>query len=387
MARSQELTEAISAMISQQPFFAVLMFDLLNVVEGEVVPTAATDGRNLYVNPKFFKGLTPKQRVGVMAHEVLHVVHRHPARGKGYRDRGFGPDLKPWNHEKFNHAADYVINQQLHDAGLELPIGALFHPSITSNDLVDEVYCKIPDPPENEKNFDSHMDGDDQQMPDKAAVQRAVASARNHAKAMGKFPGSLAQMCGEIIEPKVDWREKFRQWIVNTTGGDVATWKRPNKRKLAVAPHMYLPGRTGMKTGPIAVEIDRSGSACGNGFLETFLGALHEILRDVRPEKTYAMFVDTQVYGEVHELDDPGQIQDLKNHAGGGGGTDMEVVFKEIDERGLEVEYVVILTDGYVNFGEPRPIPTLWVITTPDINAPWGDTIHITVDQEMKEAA
>lgn len=392
MARSAELTEAISAMIGQQPFFAVLLFDLLKIEESETVPTAGTDGRNLYINPKFFKSLTVKNRVFVLSHEVLHVVHRHPDRGRGYQDRGFGPDLQPWSHRKYNRAADYVINRQLCDAKVgEMPLNCLYHPDITGDDLVDEVYCKIPDEPEDDPNhpgnqngngqgWDTHLPGGGSNPgPDKATIQRALKGAAAHAKAMGKLPAGMERLVGEVCEPQTTWQERLRAKVQAIAGGDESTWKRPNRRRIVLPPHPYLPGRTSVKSGPIAVEIDTSGSVSPHE-LSVFFGELSGILSDAKPEKVYAMYVDAALFNdEVIELESPEELEELKAKAGGGGGTDMTVVFKEIEERQLDVDYVIVFTDGYTPFGEDVGIPTIWCITTKGVTAPWGETVHVTI--------
>ncbi len=47
MARSYELTEAMSRLIAAQPFYAVLLMDLLTIEETDAVPTAARQIRTL----------------------------------------------------------------------------------------------------------------------------------------------------------------------------------------------------------------------------------------------------------------------------------------------------------------------------------------------------
>ncbi len=63
--RTAALTEAISALLVQQPFFASLLLDLLEIEESPQIPggsmgakTSATDGRTLWVNPVEFAKLT-----------------------------------------------------------------------------------------------------------------------------------------------------------------------------------------------------------------------------------------------------------------------------------------------------------------------------------------
>jgi len=49
------------------------------------VPTAATNGTYVKYNPDFFMGLTPEERVGLMAHEIFHVAFEHMVR-RGTKD-------------------------------------------------------------------------------------------------------------------------------------------------------------------------------------------------------------------------------------------------------------------------------------------------------------
>jgi predicted metal-dependent peptidase len=394
--RSNELTEALSALINQQPFFAVLTFNLLEVVECETFPgttqenkTAATDSRHLFVNPKFFKNLTVQQRVFVLAHEVTHVILQHPERMKGYMEIGFGPDMKPWQGARFNIAADYVINSYLNELHIgHQPHGTLLNGQYTSTDLVDDVYCKIPEQEDDPngggsgqggqgQGWDQHLPADGSNPPTKAEIQRAVAMAAGAQKAIGSMPAGLQRLVDEIIDPEIPWEDHLERTIVCLYGSEEASWARVNRRRLAVSPHIPWPGRVGNRCGNLALEIDTSGSI-GEQELNTFLGCVKGVLQQVMPEKIYAMYVDAALHNdEVIELDDVNDLDTLKAKAGGGGGTDMTVVFREIENRNLDVEAVLVLTDGHTPFGEDVGIPTIWCITTEGIKAPWGDTIHV----------
>jgi predicted metal-dependent peptidase len=69
-------------------------------------PTAgvsvASDGITLHINPEFFDNLKPQERVAILEHEALHVVHAHLSRFKkfGLQDQGIA-----------NVACDLAINQ------------------------------------------------------------------------------------------------------------------------------------------------------------------------------------------------------------------------------------------------------------------------------------
>jgi len=78
------------------------------------VPTAATDGRFMYINPKWYFMLTLEERVFVAAHEVLHDIFDHP--GIKYRLSKAGKvvyadgDILIFIPELFEIAADCLIN-------------------------------------------------------------------------------------------------------------------------------------------------------------------------------------------------------------------------------------------------------------------------------------
>lgn len=385
--RSSEFVEAISATITQQPFFASLMIDLLELHESEhivgtmtAMPTAYTDGKRLVVNPKFFKKLSVPERMFVLAHEVCHVILEHPRRMKKYADLGVGPDLKPFSWGKYNRAADYVINAWLTELKVgKQPLDSLSNPHISSKDLVDDIYCQLPDEPEDPNGgggWDQHVPGDMANMPDKATIQRSVAQAATAQKMQGTLPGGMQRLIDEICESQVPWQDHLRKTIVATAGVEEATWNRPNRRKLAIAPHIYWPGRTGRRSGAVAVEIDTSGSV-SEAELKVFLSELHGILSDTQPEVVHLMYVDAALQGDVIELTDVSELPDASAKAAGGGGTDMTVVFREIAERQLDVETIIVLTDGYTPFGAEQETATIWCITSPDVVAPWGETVHV----------
>lgn len=382
--RSYELTEAISALIAQQPFFAVYMLDMLTIEESEAIPTACTDSVRILVNPKWFNKLNIKERVFVLCHEVLHGIMQHPERMRLYVDRGVGPDLKEFSTKKWNHAGDYVINQALVDARVgSMPIGGLIHPNFTKDDLVDDVYERLPDDPDEGRGpgWDTHVPANPATAPPKSQVQRALKAAAAAAKAQGKLPASLQRIVDDICDPQITWQDYLRKTIVTLNGKDQSTWARPNRRKLAVAPHVYWPGRAGALTGPMAVIADSSGSISDRE-LNVFFGEMHGILVDAPPEALYLLDVDAAVHDcrEIHDVNDllQAKAQGIK----GGGGTNLPVGFDYLRDNNIDVTMAVILTDGYTDFGTEPPYETVWCITTPTIKAPYGTTIHVKIPHQ-----
>ena len=108
------------------------------------VPTAATDGVYVYINPDFWRSLpTDGQRAFLLAHEVSHIIFRHPQRGKAYRKRGFFSHDMKWDGHLYNVAGDYVINADLVAMGFEPIPEGLYSDKYQRDDVVDSVYADL----------------------------------------------------------------------------------------------------------------------------------------------------------------------------------------------------------------------------------------------------
>jgi predicted metal-dependent peptidase len=383
--RSYQLSEALSRLIHSHPFFAVLLLDLLTIKETDSVPTAATDGKNVYINPEFFNPLSLEERVFVLAHEVSHVIFSHCPRMKLYQDRKVGPDLKAFSPARWNHATDYIINGWLAKANVgKMPIGGLHHPDYGMDDLADDVYQKIPEPPPDEGgstdgsgNWDVHMPSPNGQQPNKSDVQRAVKSAAAAAKSQGNVPAGMERLVDEICEPQVDWKERVKLAINRVAGKDASTWVRPNRRRLAVYPQVYWPGTESYQCGTIAMFVDTSGSVSDTE-MQHFFGEMAAILTELKPQRPLVGSCDTEAYGP-EELTD---IQDLLDYKPkGGGGTHMPAIFDKLEKEAIRPDALIILTDMYTSFGENPGYPVIWVATS-DEEAPFGETIRIHINQQ-----
>ena len=99
------ILELIKRLKFRYPLF-ITTIEQLDFYEDYGIPTAATDGKGVYYNPKFMLNLTPQQQLFVLAHEVSHVALNH-------LNRLNGRDIKIWN-----IATDAVINAFLVRDGL-----------------------------------------------------------------------------------------------------------------------------------------------------------------------------------------------------------------------------------------------------------------------------
>src|SRR5690242_16734589 len=101
MQANSDFTRQISAirtrLCTRSPFFGSLAL-FANIVTSEKVEVAATNGRDILLNPRFFVQLSFGWQEAIFLHEVLHTALLHVPRGSGR-------DLERWN-----VAADIVVN-------------------------------------------------------------------------------------------------------------------------------------------------------------------------------------------------------------------------------------------------------------------------------------
>jgi predicted metal-dependent peptidase len=335
------------------------------------------------VNPVFFKEKLKNadERLFVLSHEVLHVIFRHCPRLKNYMDRGFGPDLKPFNPKKWNRATDYIINHTLYADNIgEMPDMCLYSPKYTSEMLADDVYVLLDDDEDDDSNadsFDTHVPaGEADSATADANVKRALAGAAQAAKSMGKLPAQMKRLVDELLEPQITWGEKLRMQITMKAGRDMATWNRPNRRRLASPPHLYLPGSTGIQAGRICMYIDTSGSV-SNEELQAFLTEVAGLYQDTNPEELWLGSCDAEAYDPI-EIQYSDEI--LEYEPEGGGGTHMPAIYTTLEKVGLVPEVLVILTDGYTGWDEAPDYPVV-VVTTSDQECPYAENIRLHVGE------
>ncbi len=97
-----EMESAKTAIVSQSPLFAPYVHNFTPIYTW-LIPTMATDGIRLFVNPLFADKLSWHQKIFVLIHEIMHCVLLHMERLKG-RD----PKV-------FNVAGDFEINDLIVD--------------------------------------------------------------------------------------------------------------------------------------------------------------------------------------------------------------------------------------------------------------------------------
>jgi len=366
LERSQTFDTLVSRWIlrlrREAPFFATLVL-FTHFYPSRDVPTAATDGENLYFNLEFMEKLPINEQLGVVIHEVLHAALLHVPRRQNR-------DPKLWN-----WAADIVVNAQVLEAKFALPRGHIRVQALEKL-TVEEVYEKLleqspppsyspdllEDPPEDappevlaeaqrprtgslseayRRELERHW---------KDAVEKALTVQRMSGQ--GNLPSGLERLISGVVAPQLDWKSALWRYLVRTPSDFQGFDRRFIGRGL------YLEGLEGQSVRVYAC-IDTSGSV-GQRELGAFMAELRGILGAYPLLECRLYFADTALYGP-YSLSDGESLPAPK----GGGGTDFRPFFEalESDLSPLEEAVCVYLTDGFGQFPEQVPEhPTLWVV-------------------------
>lgn len=359
-----ELPESTARMVSasllricqRNTFFATLAL-FAPVVASSEVPTAATDGRSVYINPAFFDPLSPAQQDGLLLHEVLHAALLHlPRRG--------GREPLLWN-----IAADIVINGMVLREGYALPDGGMRDPR-REHLGVEEIYdLLLREAEQQQSSGDGPADlldgppadaatGEGQPAPgDQAANEgywrQAHEQARALARQAGTMPGGLDRELANVAASKLDWRAYLWRYLTETPSDFTAFDRR------FVGRGLYLETLGGESVN-VLLCVDTSGSV-DQQQLTLFLNEARAVLRSYPHMRCDLYFADTQLHGPFS----------LRPHGPlptpiGGGGTDFRPFFAAVQRHpfthGRTV--AVYLTDGYGLFpAQPPRFPTLWIVT------------------------
>ena len=374
-AEALKIAKITMMMQRDTAFYTAILFSLKQNITEEI-PTAATDGRTLLINPAFFWDLPLNERITLLAHEVLHVALDHMHR-RGNR-----------NPELWNVAADYVINYCLVAANYKLPAGGLYD-SQYANMTTEQVYALLDKKSNQEQQKLISQCNIDVQYPEQAKdpgnavtqdeVTDIILRATTQAKAMGQSPGSIP---GEIdinlqrtLNPPLPWKIILPRYLTEFSK-DNYTFKRPNRRFM---PDFYLPTAHSEAICNLAICVDTSSSVEDHQFND-FITKIYEMQKMMKPKKISIMAFNTQFVSEqeLDEYDDPFKKLKFK----GRGGTRIQPAHEWIAKNKPTV--AIIFTDGEFNQTSPidKSIPIIWLIyNNPGWKSTFGRVIHYNIPE------
>tara|TARA_B100000929_G_scaffold108179_2_gene85746 strand:- start:5843 stop:7057 length:1215 start_codon:yes stop_codon:yes gene_type:complete len=381
----------------KEAFISTVMFSLY-IHEDETIPTAATDGLNIYINPEFFLALTPAERVFVLYHEAWHVAFNH-------FDRIEERDPNLWNIAG-DHVINLMLNQDKHQLINREVLGQkleVYADQKYVNWSTEEVYedLKKSDPnqqmPEGMKDLkpnqgesgkgqnSSNGPGNSQSPADYAKAQkqrqkdiesiiiRAATQAKMQ-KQFGHLPGHLQFKIEKLINPKLPWYEILQNYFDSYDQSDYSM-ARPNRRHIW---HSYLPSVYSPSMGEIAVAVDASASVSDEDFT-MFISEVESIRERLNPSKTTILTFDTDVR-DVTTLTPADSIKSIEFT--GRGGTDLAPAIDYFRQNPPRV--LVVFSDLYCKkITQKTDFPVIWVcVDNLRAKVDFGKLIHYDTSEK-----
>ena len=314
------------------------------------------DHFNLYINPTLFSKFTIEQRLGILKHEMLHILFNH-IRRKEDRD-----------HTAFNYATDCAINQQIDRT--HLPEGCIYPDNFPStkevpNNLTAEQYYELLD-----KSFSDEGDGSgsgdgngtsrsksgkqgkllddhgkwgesegDSELQDDIAKNMIERSISNTEKSRGGVPSQISDWLSLVSHKReLNWKQVLRNIVGNKRVGSKKTLLRRDRR---LPNFEWIKGRTKDRKFDLLLISDVSGSVSDTALLSLW-GEVRNIC-DVTNTPVNLIQVDTR----------PCKPEQLKKttksiERKACGGTILHPALDMAKDHKLDYNAIVVTTDGYL---------------------------------------
>jgi len=368
----EAIDEALAKMFSSTEYqvdylFYAHMISQCSITIDETLPSYAgvafmEDHYNLYLNNEMMSTIPVQERLGVLKHEMLHILNNHVFRAE---ER---------THEPWNYSTDCAINQlitktHLPEGGIlpdNFPVGE--GKTIKDKQHAEFYYDLIDFKDPEDSDLDGDSDGQDGDSEDsKQGKPSKPSKAPNHdkwkeskgdkdllkdmtkkmieqsiqetEKSKGNIPQEISDMLSMFTrEVQVDWRRVLK----NITGN-----KRANKRSTIMKkPRRFknrpdLKGTTKDRTFTLVVGVDVSGSMSN----KEILNGLNEIHHICKSNNTKMEMV--QIDTEIHKIETFSRNTKLFERTGAGG-TYMGDCVKYLKENRIEHDALVMISDCYI---------------------------------------
>lgn len=372
---------------------------MLNKRWSDRVPTACVslNGINyqLDIGPKFWDDLTPKHRIGLLKHELLHIGLFHITDFKHLTD-----------HDIANIAMDLEINQFINEDFLPpggMTLDKFPELNLESRKGTQYYYDKLgkaAKQPGTCPNLDKILEGMRQgecvvtisvdgdgnikvNLPDHSgwgdmdalpeATQKLIRKQTEHIlkevadqvkKSQGHIPGEFAEILDNINKtepPKFDWKGYLRRF----TGGSTKVYTKKIRRKF----NKRYEENPGLKIKPrrhILFAIDTSGSVSTNELNECVQELYHI-------HKTGTEITVIQADTAISDISKFNHRAEFKVH--GRGGTSFQPVIDYYNENTSKFTCLIYFTDGEASAPTPARGRMLWVLSSqseinPDLVGP-----------------
>lgn len=378
-----DVSKARAILLYELPYLAELAF-ATPVRETELLPTAGvTRNGVLWVNPRFWESLSPREQAFVLGHELLHLLLDHAGR-VGDRD----PEL-------WNVAVDVVVNEALtqgisrHGWGLVPPkepapilardVGLWDAARLTGEEIYELLRREGRRVETNLLRGACGSGAGGNPLPAELEAEKGLSDTERallrrktlaEAKAWGNLPLGVLREVEGLLEPKVPWPQLLRAYLrgslAQALGKSDFTFRKPSRRSdEAILPSLQRPLLR------VVTVVDTSGSM-GEAELAQAVAEVEAVAREVAEVTLLSCDAEVHARGRVQGR------RDAQKLLRGGGGTDMGVGLAEALK--LRPDVIVVLTDGYTPWPEKSPAVPVIVVLLGEGEAPaWAKTVRVEV--------
>jgi predicted metal-dependent peptidase len=389
----EDVSRATSSLILEEPFYGHFFVGIIKEVHERIQTMAiGPSGHHvkLHINPIFWKTqlLSEKLRMGLVKHEILHVVFKHIFRGKDYAQKDI-----------FNIACDLVVNQYIKVDWLpvnRIHLGLFPGIGLEPERDADEYYRKLCRLKENCEQLGEGEEGgtgkanpaekeawenlkrvlgegdewqerhglwvDLEQLPAamrelledqiNAAITQSLEKSRRDSREWGKLPAGLRHHLQEFensLKPVVNWRRLLRIFSESSSRTYVrSTLKRPSKR------YGTTPGIKVRKRQKLLVALDTSGSISEDD-LAAFFSEIYHIWK--QGAEVMVVECDTQIVARYPYRG----LVPAAIHGRGGTNFDAPIAWANAH---YQPDALIYFTDGFGPLPSvPARMPILWLLS------------------------
>ena len=382
-----KLQKARSALRYARPYLSKLFWSMIFVENHEIKTLGVDENWRCYYNPKFVDSLSDKEVVGVLLHEIYHLMNDHVS-------------FKPLDEQlkrKWNCATDIRINEDIASEE-DFVRGAIALP----NNVLRADQFDFPKDLFAEKYYfmltDKQMEGvgggvangecgscvgvggewedgkttDGEYIPGQSNSHRQITlrdCAKDIVKNIGNVPSHLKRTAECILKPQVRWEQELKKEVLNGIGwvkGRVDyTFKGLSRRQ---HPQIILPTMIA-KIPKVIMVIDSSGSMSTEE-LSKGLAEVEGVIQSTGSELEVICW-DCELHSSV-KVHSATQVEIT-----GGGGTDMAEALRFVAEE-KRPDICVVFTDGGTEWpGEEFYFKTIICCTTNARCPKWAQTIYV----------
>ena len=349
MTARQRITAVNVDIMNHKDFSALSGAVMMGGVEISGIPTAATNGRDIFYGEEFALAQTRKQLRYVHIHEALHIALRHCL---DYAD------IVAKHPNESNKAMDYVVNGFIEQTDpkflfVERPTSPA--PLVDAKyfgrsfvDVLQDLLRNDPQQNQQQQTLDTHMPAPAEA--DLDGLRQEVQDAMNHGEMVQKRlaggEGKCEVLSGFGINRTTDWRNALREWVQEVCSGDeYSRFNPPNRRFLPLG--LLMPSHFAVTAGELHIYTDTSGSMAG--VYPVIFGEIANICQQANPELVRLIWWDTRVRGE--QVFTQGQYDTIAQQLApkGGGGTTPQCVVQHVQQKQYKPSGAIWLTDGYID--------------------------------------